>query len=65
MQPAGKNHFAVYNRFDEYIIIGAVFGQEMNIEHEIAKTKARVSDSIEQVRKRLEVQKTDKNRQQI
>lgn len=54
MQPAGANHFAVYNRFGDDIIIGAIFGQSMNIENEIEETKARVAASIERVHEELD-----------
>lgn len=46
MQPAGVNHFALYHRFDDYIIIGAVFGQVQNIEHEITTLKHMIQDEI-------------------
>lgn len=46
MQPVGVNHFALYHRFDDCIIIGAVFGQVQNIEHEITKLKHMIQDEI-------------------
>ena len=46
MQPAGVNHFALYHRFDECVIIGAVFGQVQNIEPEITRLKCIIQDEI-------------------
>ena len=46
MQPTGVNHFALYHRFDQCIIIGAVFGQVQNIEPEIARLKSIIQDEI-------------------
>lgn len=46
IQPAGVNHFALYHRFDDCVIIGAIFGQVQNIEHEITKLKCIIQDEI-------------------
>lgn len=53
MQQAGVNHFIVYERFDGYIIIGAVLGQTMDIENHIDTIKVRVSAQILRMRKEL------------
>jgi len=59
LQPAGVNHFAIYYRFEDHIIIGAVFGQEMNIERQISKLKSRLAHEIDAMREEIKARTAD------
>ncbi len=60
MQPAGVNHFAIYYRFEDHIVIGAVFGQEMNIKRQIARLKSRLAHEIDVLHEKINARTTDK-----
>ena len=53
MQPVGDNHFALYHRFDNCIIIGAIFDQVMNVEEHIARLKRHLTTEILDMHKEL------------
>jgi plasmid stabilization system protein ParE len=50
MQAVGPNHFAIYHRFDGYIIIAAIFGQAMDVERHIERLKTRLGKEISLMR---------------
>ncbi len=60
MQPAGGNHFAIYHRFKDYIVIGAIFGQEMNIEKKLSRLKSRLAREIDDMHKEINARTGDK-----
>ena len=54
MQPVGPSHFALYHRFDDYIIIAAIFGQKMDVEAQVARLKTRLAREISQMRRSVD-----------
>jgi hypothetical protein len=43
-------YFALYHRFDNYIIVAAIFGQVMDVEMQAARLKTRLAREISQMR---------------
>lgn len=54
MQPVGPSHFALYHRFDDYIIIAAIFGQMMDVKIQVARLRTRLGREIAEMRRSLE-----------
>jgi plasmid stabilization system protein ParE len=52
-QPVGPSHFALYHRFDNTIIIAAIFGQMMDVEAQVARLRTRLAKEIAQMRQTL------------
>ncbi len=59
MQPAGVKHFVIYHRFENHIVIGAVFGQEMNIERQLSGLKTRLAHEIEDMHEEIKKRTAD------
>lgn len=59
MHPVGVNHFALYHRFDNYVVIAAVFDQKMNIERHIEKLKQVLSKEISLLHDFIKSKSTD------
>jgi plasmid stabilization system protein ParE len=60
MQPAGVNHFVIYHRFEDHIVIGVVFAQEMDIERQISRLKSRLAHEIEAMHAEIKKRVADK-----
>ena len=53
LQPVGPSHFALYHRFDTFIIITAIFGQMVDVESQVARLRTRLTREVAEMRQAL------------